>query len=107
MTIKYAKVVNEETKICEVGSGTNEAFYKSIGMTKQDVELAYDGNWYLFGYAPAKPAPTIEEQVKAKEQEYHMNRWEREIILSENSGASEYSKAKAQEIEDLAKQLRG
>lgn len=107
MTIKYAKVVDVETKICEVGEGTNEAFYKSIGMTKQDVELAYDGSWYLYGYAPAKPAPTIEEQVKAKEQEYKMNRWEREIILAENSGASEFSKAKAQEIEDLAKQLRG
>lgn len=107
MTIKYAKVVNEETKICEVGSGTNEAFYKSIGMTKQDVELAYDGNWYLFGYAPAKPAPTIEEQVKEKEKDYQMTRWQREIILAEGSGASEYSKAKAQEIEDLAKQLRG
>ena len=107
MTIKYAKVIDNETKACEVGTGTNELFYKSIGMTKQDVELAYDGSWYLYGYAPAKPAPTIEEQVKEKEQEYHMNRWEREIILAENSGASEFSKAKAQEIEDLAKQLRG
>lgn len=107
MVIKYAKIIDLEKKTCEVGLGTNEKYYLSLGMTKQDVELGYDGNWYLFGYAPAKPAPTIEEQVKAKEQEYQMNRWEREIILAENSGASEYSKAKAQEIEDLAKQLRG
>ena len=107
MALKYAKVVNEKSKLCEVGLETNKAFYESIGMVEQDVELAYDGSWYLFGYAPAKPAPTIEEQVKEKEQEYQMTRWQREIILAEGSGASEYSKAKAQEIEDLAKQLRG
>lgn len=105
--IKYAKLVDVETKVCEVGLGTNEKYYLSLGMTKQDVELGYDGNWYLFGYAPAKPVPTIEEQVAQKEQEYQMTRWQREIILAEGSGASEYSKAKAQEIEDLAKQLRG
>ena len=105
--IKYAKVVDVETKICEVGTGTNEAFYKSIGMIKQDVELGYNGSWYLYGYAPKQPEPTLEEQVAQKEQEYQMTRWQREIILAEGSGASEYSKAKAQEIEDLAKQLRG
>lgn len=107
MSLKYAKVVDETSKLCEVGLGTNEAFYQSIGMTKQDVELAYDGSWYLYGYAPKKPEPTIEEQVAQKEREYDMSRWQREIILAEGSGASEYSKAKAQEIEDLAKQLRG
>lgn len=36
-----------------------------------------------------------------------MNRWQREMILAENSGASAYSKNKAQEIETLAEQLRG
>ena len=30
----------------------------------------------------------------------------REMVLAENSGASDYVKAKANEIEDLAKQLR-
>ena len=51
--------------------------------------------------------PTIEEQVIHLEKIYKMNRWQREIILAENSGASEYSKTKAQEIEDIAEQLRG
>lgn len=59
---KYAKVVNEETKACEVGLGTNSAFYQSIGMTVMEVEQAYDGSWYLAGYAPVKPEPTIAEQ---------------------------------------------
>ena len=67
--IKYAKVINEE-KQCEVGLGTNTAFYKSIGMTEQDVEQAYDGNWYLKGYAPDKPLPTDEEQKENRARAY-------------------------------------
>lgn len=38
--------------------------------------------------------------------QYNMCRWQRELILAENSGASDYTKQKAQEIEDLAKELR-
>ena len=71
---KYAKIIDEETKDCEVGLGTNTTFYKSIGMTEMDVEQAYNGNWYVEGYAPEKPAltyiekrvaeyPSIEEQL--------------------------------------------
>lgn len=102
----YAKVVNEETKLCDVGLGTNTDYYKSLGMTEQEVEQAYNGQWYLVGYVPSKPAPTIEEQLIEKEKEYEMNRWQRELILAENSGASEYVKNKAQEIEDLAQEIR-
>lgn len=57
----YAKIVNEEIKLCEVGTGTNVEFYKSIGMTEMDVEQAYNGCWYVKGYAPETPAPTAEE----------------------------------------------
>ena len=103
---KYAKVVNEETKLCEVGVGTNTSFYASIGMTEMEVEQAYNGQWYLKGYAPAKPEPTLEEQVSSLEQTYGMTRWQREGILAEGSLYSEYTKSKAQEIEDLAKELR-
>ena len=103
---KYAKVVNEETKLCEVGIGTNASFYTSIGMTEMEVEQTYNGEWYLKGYAPAKPEPTIEEQVAKMEAETGLTRVMREVVLAENSGASGYVKAKANEIEDLAKQLR-
>ena len=34
---KYAKVINEETKACEVGLGTNSDFYASLCMKKQEV----------------------------------------------------------------------
>lgn len=104
--IKYAKIVNEETKAVNVGLGTNIEFYKSLGMTEQDVEQAYNGQWYLTGYAPIQPAPTLEEQLIAKEQEYGMSRWQREGILAEGSAYSDYAKAKAQELEDLAEQIR-
>ena len=63
--IKYAKIINEETKACEVGLGTNSKFYQSIGMTEMEVEQAYDGSWYVAGYAPVKPEPTIAEQNEA------------------------------------------
>ncbi len=62
---KYAIVVNEETKQCDVGRGTDEEYYKSEGMTLQEVEQAYDGGWYLKGYAPEKPQSLInKERIK-------------------------------------------
>ena len=67
---KYAKIINEETKQCEVGLGTNTEFYKSIGMTLMNVEQAYNGNWYLLGYAPEKPAPSKEEQRENRARAY-------------------------------------
>ena len=51
---KYAQIIDNETKLCNVGVGTNTNFYKSIGMELLDVEQAYDGQWYLQGYAPTK-----------------------------------------------------
>ena len=70
----YAKVINEETKACEVGVGTNTAFYQSIGMEEMEVEQAYNGSWYLKGYAPAKPEPTKEEQQKARAEAYRLEK---------------------------------
>lgn len=65
--IKWAKVVNEETKACEVGLGDNGAYYAALGYTQQDVEQDYKGGWYLKGYAPAKPEPTIQQQIESLE----------------------------------------
>ena len=62
---KFAKIENEETKEVSVGIGTNAKFYKSIGMTEMDVEQAYNGQWYVKGFAPVQPEPT--EYEKAQE----------------------------------------
>ena len=56
---KYAIIVDENTKRCNVGIGTDTEFYESIGMTEMDVEQAYNGDWYIEGYAPQE---SIEEK---------------------------------------------
>ena len=104
--IKYAKIVNEKTKEVSVGIGTDIEFYKSIGMEEMDVEQAWDGSWYLSGHLPEKPGPSVEEQVQMREAQTGLTRAMRELVLAEDSGASNYVKQQAQEIEDLAQVLR-
>ena len=105
--IAYSKIINEETKLVVVGTGTDNAYYESIGMTQMDVEQAYNGAWYVKGYAPSKPEPTTAEKVAQLEQETGLTRAVRELVLAYGSGASEYVRGKAQEIEALANPLRG
>ena len=67
---KYAKIINEETKQVSVGTGTNVEFYKSVGMSEMEVEQAYDGSWYLKGYAPEKPTEQKEAEVRQVRNQY-------------------------------------
>lgn len=64
-----------------------------------------DGQYVIIANAPI-PEPTLEEQVAKLEAETGLTRVMREMVLAENSGASEYVKGKAQEIEALATELR-
>lgn len=51
--IKYAKVIDDELGLCEVGTGTNSEFYKTIGMSQMDVEISEkDNQWYLSEKCP-------------------------------------------------------
>lgn len=68
--IKYAQIINEQTKQCEVGMGTNAEFYRSVGMTEMEVEQAYDGAWYVKGYAPEKPIEELQAEVRAVRNSY-------------------------------------
>lgn len=46
--LKYAKIVNSDTGLCSVGLGTNEKYFKSIGMELFEVEQSdIDLQWYL------------------------------------------------------------
>ena len=63
---KYAKIIDEKTKQVQVGVGCPDDFYIEIGMTPMEVELAYDGNYYIKGYAPQLPPPT-DEELKQRE----------------------------------------
>ena len=65
--IKYAKIINEETGLCEVATGINSAFYQSIGMCELDVEQSEKDNlWYLSEQCPHY---TQEEQAEIERQE--------------------------------------
>ena len=57
--LKYAKIIDEQIKNCEVGLGTDTAFYLSLGMQEMEVEQDWRGLWYVAGYAPQ---PTVDEQ---------------------------------------------
>jgi len=59
---RYAKIINEKTKEVQIGVGCLDEYYIEIGMTLMKVEQAYDSRWYVAGYAPKKPQPSIEEQ---------------------------------------------
>ena len=106
---KYAKVINEETKQCEVGIGTNEDFYKSIGMTSLDVEQCdWNHQWYLTGYCPAKPEPTKEEKLAQLKQQLNTideksNRSMRAILAGTST---DEDRTFLGQLEEQAEQLR-
>lgn len=64
--IKYAKIINQETGLCEVGLGTNASFYQSLGMTQLDVQQSdIDNAWYLAEKCPMK----TDEEKELEEKE--------------------------------------
>ena len=64
--IRYAKIINEQTGLCEVGIGTNAKFYQSIGMTELDIQQSdIDNSWYLAEKCPMK----TDEQKEKEERE--------------------------------------
>lgn len=67
--IKYAQLINEETGLCSVGTGTNTEFYKSIGMVELDVQQSdIDNAWYLTEKCPMK---SDEEKANARKQTFY------------------------------------
>ena len=93
----YAKIENEETKACSVGTGTDTDFYKSIGMQEMDVEEAWDGSWYVEGYAPEKPQSVInaERIAELKKLLADADYWGQKYIDGEYTEA-EWEEKKAQ-----------
>ena len=64
--IKFAKIINDETGLCEVGLGTNADFYQSIGMVELDVAQSdIDNAWYLADKCPMKT--DVEKSLEEKE----------------------------------------
>lgn len=90
-----------------LASATREELENAPCMSFDEI-VEIDKNYFLHNgeYVTEIPEPTLEEQVAKLEAETGLTRVMREMVLAENSGASDYVKAKANEIEDLAKQLR-
>lgn len=95
--LMFSKVINEETKEVQVGFGDNKEYFESLGMTEQDVEQAWDGNWYLTGFAPVKPVPTdaeisvIRAQLYASDSDAVFNSYQQGV-----ASLQDYIDAKAQ-----------
>lgn len=90
---KYAKVINEETGLCEVGLGTNIDFYKSIGMLELDVEISdVDNAWYLSEKCPHKS-----DEEKKKEERQRLD----SLTLTPADVERALYKAKDMDFEDL------
>ena len=60
--LKYAKIINEQTKQCDVALGK----YVPKDFTQMDVEQAYNGSWYQMGFTPQKPEPTYAEKRQSE-----------------------------------------
>ena len=75
MTLYYAKVINQETGLCEVGLGTNSSFYQSIGMVELDVQQSdIDHNWYLTEKCPMKTDEEKEREERERLDKLSMTR---------------------------------
>ena len=73
--IKYAKVINEQTGLVDVGVGTNVNFYQSIGMIELDVQQSdIDNNWYLSEKCPMKTDEEKEREERERLDKLSMTR---------------------------------
>lgn len=78
--IKYAKVINPTSGLCEVGLGSNDKFYKSIGMIPLDVECSdIDEAWYLADMCPTKTQE--QKELEEKERIAKLSLTKREVFL--------------------------
>ena len=101
------KQVEEKTnRVLDYFLGTNTAWARENGYTEMSCEQAYNGEWYLTGYAPAKPEPTVEERLAELEVQYDMPRVLREIILANPNMYSVFIVGRARELEELAEIIR-
>lgn len=100
---KYCIFENEQTKQVNIVEGKMIAITQA---TEMEVEQAYNGAWYLKGYAPIKPEPTVEERLIELEEKYQMPRVLREIILANPNMYSAFIVGRARELEELAEIIR-
>ena len=93
-------------KLSKTEKNTKKYTEMAIWCNSNNAKIEDKGEYYeVVAIVPKEP--TLQEQLESLERETGYTRAIRELILAENSGASEYTKNKAQEIESIAEQLRG
>ena len=107
--IKYAKILNQETGLCEVGTGTNSKFYQSIGMTEMDVQQSdIDNNWYLSEKCPMKTDEEKEREERERLNNLSMTRGDvfEALILAKGLGKAQLrSMIEQAELDTVTKAL--
>ena len=93
-------------KLSKTEKNTKKYTEMAIWCNSNNAKIEDKGEYYEV-VAVVIPELTLKEQVEMLEKETGLTRVIREIVLAENSGASEFVKNKAQEIEDIAEQIRG
>ena len=61
-------IYDKQTKaVTQYAVGTDAEYFKSLGMTDEEVEKDYKGQLWLKGYAPSKPQEEIDlENIQTK-----------------------------------------
>ena len=78
----------------------------AIWCNKNGAHIEKQGAEYVIAVNPPPAEPTVQQRVQAQEAQTGLTRAVRELVLAEKSGASDYVRKQAQEIEALAAPLR-
>ena len=92
----------------EIGQKVAKENYTQVALwcNRNGAHIEKQTDGYVITANPAPAEPTAQERVQAQEVRTGLTRAVRELVLAENSGASEYVRKQAQEIEVLAAPLR-
>lgn len=86
---------------------TNENYTQAaIWCNQNGAHIEEQNGTYRIVKNPADAEPSVQEQVQKREAQTGLTRAVRELVLAENSGASEYVKSQTRELETLAAVLR-
>ena len=86
---------------------TNENYTQAaIWCNQNGAHIEEQNGTYRIVKNPADAEPLVQEQVQMREAQTGLTRAVRELVLAENSGASEYVKSQARDLETLAAVLR-
>ena len=107
--LKYAKIINEQAGLCEVGIGTNAKFYQSIGMIPLDVQQSdIDNNLYLAEKCPMKTDEQKEREERERLNNLSMTRGDvfEALILAKGLGKAQIrSMIEQAELDTVTKAL--